>query len=208
MTDNRNTILAIILSGLVLIGWQYFFAIPQEKARQEQLASQQAAKRAATRGIMLGATIRPLLPHWSAGLGTVVMEGDAARAVRADAEALTRALGHLVRNALEASPRGTPVRVRLDEDGDEARVHVIDAGQGMSADFLRTELFRPFSSTKSNGFGLGAHEARLLVQAMGGQLDVESAPGAGTHFTIRLPFADRLGESAPDAPPMSTRRAG
>ena len=42
MNDNKNTILAIVLSALVLIGWQYFFAGPQEKARQEQQAQQQA----------------------------------------------------------------------------------------------------------------------------------------------------------------------
>ena len=41
MTDSKNTILAIVLSAIVLIVWQYFFAIPQEKARQEQLAQQQ-----------------------------------------------------------------------------------------------------------------------------------------------------------------------
>src|SRR5690349_18021442 len=41
MTDNKNTILAIVLSALVLLGWQYFFAAPQEKARQEQLQAQQ-----------------------------------------------------------------------------------------------------------------------------------------------------------------------
>ena len=44
MTDNKNTILAIVLSALVLIGWQYFFAMPQEKARQEQLQAQQQAQ--------------------------------------------------------------------------------------------------------------------------------------------------------------------
>ncbi len=45
MTDNKNTILAIVLSALVLLGWQYFFAVPQEKARQEQLQSQQQAQK-------------------------------------------------------------------------------------------------------------------------------------------------------------------
>jgi YidC/Oxa1 family membrane protein insertase len=47
MTDNKNTILAIVLSALVLIGWQYFFAIPQEKAKQEQLQAQQQAQQQA-----------------------------------------------------------------------------------------------------------------------------------------------------------------
>ena len=45
MTDNKNTILAIVLSALVLIGWQYFCAIPQEKAKQEQLQAQQQAQK-------------------------------------------------------------------------------------------------------------------------------------------------------------------
>jgi YidC/Oxa1 family membrane protein insertase len=45
MTDNKNTILAIALSALVLLGWQYFFAVPQEKARQEQLQAQQQSQK-------------------------------------------------------------------------------------------------------------------------------------------------------------------
>ncbi|MGC2825024.1 MAG: membrane protein insertase YidC [Pseudolabrys sp.] len=48
MTDNKNTILAIVLSALVLLGWQYFFAVPQEKARQEQLQAQQKKQNAPT----------------------------------------------------------------------------------------------------------------------------------------------------------------
>ncbi|HEY6862190.1 MAG TPA: membrane protein insertase YidC [Pseudolabrys sp.] len=48
MTDNKNTILAIVLSALVLLGWQYFFAVPQEKARQEQLQGQQQKQSAPT----------------------------------------------------------------------------------------------------------------------------------------------------------------
>jgi signal transduction histidine kinase len=66
---------------------------------------------------------------------------------------------------------------------------VTDQGCGMSAEFIRDELFRPFSSTKAGGFGLGVHEVRLLVTAMGGTLAVESTPGKGTCFTICLPFA-------------------
>lgn len=48
MTDNKNTILAVVLSALVLLGWQYFFAVPQEKARQEQLQGQQQKQSAPT----------------------------------------------------------------------------------------------------------------------------------------------------------------
>jgi len=172
----------------------------------QRLGRPDAGARAAGGAILLDETLRPQAPRWGAGLGRVELEGTVARPVRADADALVRAIGHLVRNALDASPAGTPVRLRLEEGADAALIHVIDEGPGMSAAFVRDQLFRPFSSTKSNGFGLGAHEARLLVQAMGGALEVESVPGAGTRFTIRLPFAARLG--TPEARPSSLRRTG
>jgi len=59
MTDNKNTILAIALSALVLLGWQYFFAVPQEKARQEQLQTQQQKQIAPTPA---GQTAQPPAP--------------------------------------------------------------------------------------------------------------------------------------------------
>jgi signal transduction histidine kinase len=69
---------------------------------------------------------------------------------------------------------------------------VEDQGCGMSADFVAGRLFLPFASTKEGGFGIGAHEARALVEAMGGRLDVRSRPGAGSCFTIRLRQAEAL----------------
>jgi signal transduction histidine kinase len=59
----------------------------------------------------------------------------------------------------------------------------------MSAEFIRTRLFQPFASTKDAGFGIGAFEARSLVAAIGGRLEVESREGEGTRFTIYLPAA-------------------
>ena len=60
----------------------------------------------------------------------------------------------------------------------------------MDGEFIRNRLFHPFTSTKADGFGLGAFEARSLVNAMGGRLSVESAPGKGSEFSILLPAAD------------------
>ena len=68
-------------------------------------------------------------------------------------------------------------------------VEVIDSGVGMSSEFVRSKLFKPFVSTKHSGFGIGAYEARELIRAMGGRLDVESREGLGTRFAIRLPLA-------------------
>ena len=68
----------------------------------------------------------------------------------------------------------------------DAVIEVVDDGPGMDSRFVREELFRPFRSTKSGGFGIGAFECREHVRDMGGTLDVESVPGAGTTFRITL----------------------
>lgn len=169
----------------------------QRLARPGPMAAGKAA------GLMLGPLVRALAPRWSAQAGSIVVEGETAPLVHADADGLARALDHLVRNALEASPPDSPVRVCLEADDSEARIHVIDQGEGMSAAFIADQLFHPFSSTKAGGFGLGAHEARLLVQAMGGHLAVESVPNQGTRFTIHLPLAEGSA-----VPAESTRKAG
>ena len=59
----------------------------------------------------------------------------------------------------------------------------------MSADFVCTRLFKPFNSSKPGGFGIGAFEARELVRAMGGRLEVDSREGLGTRFRLRLPLS-------------------
>ncbi|WP_423142460.1 XrtA/PEP-CTERM system histidine kinase PrsK [Parablastomonas sp. CN1-191] len=110
-------------------------------------------------------------------------------AVMALPDPLEQALAHLVRNAIDASTAGTPVFVSVAAEPLHAAIDVIDGGIGMSADFVRHGLFKPFVSSKPGGFGLGAYEARELVRAMGGSLDVESREGVGTRFTIRLPRA-------------------
>jgi putative PEP-CTERM system histidine kinase len=107
-----------------------------------------------------------------------------------DAELLEQVLRHLVQNAIEASPDDSPVFVRVAREGLNAVIEVVDAGIGMSAEFVRTRLFKPFDSTKQGGFGIGAYEARELVKAMQGRIDVESREGMGTRFTIRLPLAE------------------
>ena len=108
----------------------------------------------------------------------------------ADPAGLEQALGHLVQNAIEASDGRAPIVVRSFESGGDVAIEVIDQGQGMSAEFVRTRLFQPFASTKESGFGIGAYEARTLILAMGGRLEVESRAGEGTRFTLFLAGAD------------------
>jgi putative PEP-CTERM system histidine kinase len=117
--------------------------------------------------------------------------------VRADPLRLEQAIAHVVQNAIEASPADMPVTLCVGREGAFASVEIIDRGNGMSAEFVRGDLFRPFASTKPNGFGIGAYEARALALSMGGRLDVESAPGRGSRFVFILPAAaNRLTEQA------------
>ncbi|WP_370309586.1 XrtA/PEP-CTERM system histidine kinase PrsK [Sphingobium abikonense] len=96
---------------------------------------------------------------------------------------------HLVQNAIDASPPDRPVVIRLGRADDMARIDIIDQGSGMSAEYIRRELFKPFASSKAGGFGLGAFEARALAQAMGGRIMVESQAGVGSRFSLFLPLA-------------------
>lgn len=110
--------------------------------------------------------------------------------VSADDELLEQVLLHLVQNAIDASPAASPVFVRVAREGLQGTIEVVDSGIGMSAEFVRSRLFKPFNSTKQGGFGIGAYEARELVRAMQGRIDVESREGLGTRFVIRLPLAE------------------
>lgn len=109
--------------------------------------------------------------------------------VSARREALEQVLVHLVQNAIDASGPESPVFVNVVSDGLNGRIEVIDQGQGMSAEFVRTRLFKPFVSSKQGGFGIGAFEARELVRAMHGRLEVESREGLGSRFVIKLPLS-------------------
>jgi putative PEP-CTERM system histidine kinase len=125
----------------------------------------------------------------------VTLFGDASASAMVDATALEQAVGHLVQNALDASS-AEPVVVRVSGDEEHVSIAIVDKGIGMDGDFVRNRLFEPFASTKPGGFGIGAFEARSLITAMGGRLSVDSRPGRGTTFTITLPAAPAVNESA------------
>ena len=109
--------------------------------------------------------------------------------VLADPARVEQIVIHLLQNAIDASGPDSAVELRLSAEVENAVLDVVDQGRGMTAEFIRRELFKPFSSSKAGGFGIGAFEARALAQAMGGRIDVESKPGAGSRFTLRLPLA-------------------
>jgi putative PEP-CTERM system histidine kinase len=116
-----------------------------------------------------------------------------ARGLRAQGheDRLERVVGHLVQNALDAVPtEGGRVEVRAFEDDAFAVIEVSDNGVGMTPEFIRDRLFRPFQTTKTHGMGIGVYESFQYVSAIGGRLQVESASDAGTTFRVLLPRGD------------------
>ena len=105
-----------------------------------------------------------------------------------DAEQIEQLFLHLVQNAIDASAPDAPIGITIGCGEGEVIVRVEDQGQGMSARFVRHELFQPFRSTKPDGFGIGAYEAREIARAHGGRLEVASREDEGTVFTVALPL--------------------
>ena len=126
--------------------------------------------------------------------------------IEADPERLTMMVEHVIRNAQDATPESGAVTVEVaieggaGEGGDPADtstlavpaavLSVTDTGSGMTREFIQERLFKPFDTTKgSKGMGIGAYQVREVARELGGDVDVESSPGAGTTFTIVLPAA-------------------
>jgi len=100
---------------------------------------------------------------------------------------LEHVIGHLVQNALDATSQGGSVTVKLHEDGAFAMIDVKDTGTGMSSEFIRDRLFKPFETTKTAGMGIGVYESSQYVAGLGGQILVDSEPGHGTRVRVLLP---------------------
>jgi putative PEP-CTERM system histidine kinase len=110
--------------------------------------------------------------------------------VEADPERLAMVIEHVVRNGQDATPEDGSVSVSIRPDSGWATLRIEDSGAGMSADFVRDRLFRPFDTTKgSKGMGIGAYQVREYVNSLGGRVAVHSEPGSGTRVDLHFPLA-------------------
>ena len=111
--------------------------------------------------------------------------------ILADKDRCGAIIGHLIRNAQDATPADGRIIVRLFKRDRKAIIEVQDTGAGMDKDFIRDRLFRPFDSTKGKaGMGIGVYEARDYIHRLGGDLEVISRPGEGSTFRIHLSISD------------------
>jgi putative PEP-CTERM system histidine kinase len=112
-------------------------------------------------------------------------------ATRGHEERLERVLGHLVQNALDATPPEGRVWLQVFRFSGQVQIEVGDTGSGMSEEFVQTRLFKPFASTKASGMGVGSYESFQYVRELGGSIKVQSQPGEGTVIDVFLPLFDR-----------------
>lgn len=106
-----------------------------------------------------------------------------------DAERFANVIFHLVDNAQQATPEQGSVMLTLDCDDQTMTLEITDTGCGMSEEFIRERLFKPFDTTKGNaGMGIGAYDAQNFIVQNGGRLTVQSKLAIGSTFTIRLPL--------------------
>jgi two-component system phosphate regulon sensor histidine kinase PhoR len=111
--------------------------------------------------------------------------------VNADEAGLRTILDNLLDNAIKYTPSGGRVSVRWEADGDAGRIEVADTGVGIPEEHL-SRIFERFyrvdraRSRELGGTGLGLSIVKHLTHVFGGRIDVESTPGVGSKFTVRL----------------------
>jgi putative PEP-CTERM system histidine kinase len=139
------------------------------------------------------------------GLG-VALDLRADRSVAGDRSMLQRVFENLITNGVEAMPEGGTLALATHvagEDPPRVCISVHDTGVGMTEEFLRDRLFRPFATSKRRGLGLGLYQCRSIVRAHGGEITVESRPGEGSTFRILLPAGEPMAQVEPAAPPVA-----
>ena len=110
--------------------------------------------------------------------------------VKADKAQLLAILGHLVQNAQDATDDEGRISISQKRSTEGVVIKIEDTGSGMSEDFIKNNLFKPFKTTKgTKGMGIGVYEAREIILALGGRIEVSSQLDVGTCFKLTIPAA-------------------
>ncbi len=105
-----------------------------------------------------------------------------------DREQFAKVITNLVLNAREAASANGRLTLSTSRSGAWAVLEAADNGRGIPPEFLSRSLFRPFQTTKKNGLGIGMFQSKMIIEAHGGRITVESTVGQGTTFRIFLPL--------------------
>jgi putative PEP-CTERM system histidine kinase len=160
-----------------------------EKMRQLMLQLREGAAPAGPQhGVPLGEIAQRIARSRAAQGRCIEVETVEPVMARGHPDRIERVIGHAVQNGIDATDPSGRVWVRIDREGGRARVVVGDDGRGMSEEFIRERLFKPFQTTKQSGMGIGAYESFQYIRELGGDIRVESRVGAGTTLTMLLPL--------------------
>ncbi|MEO9945840.1 MAG: XrtA/PEP-CTERM system histidine kinase PrsK [Paraglaciecola sp.] len=172
-----------------------FETLHHTKARMDkmlrQLTEKNTPKESGESLIFLSESIGDVIEKKCAAyLPTPCIKVDNEKPVVLDNDKFSNVMYHLISNAQQATDDNGTVEVVIEISADERYmlIKIIDTGSGMSENFIRTRLFKPFDTTKGNaGMGIGAFDAKAYLDKLGGQLLVDSELNVGTTFTLRIP---------------------
>jgi putative PEP-CTERM system histidine kinase len=134
--------------------------------------------------------VRRVCSAKSASRVRIALESSPGAMVIGHEQRLERVIGHLVQNAIDASSPDRSVTVRVESAGRFIGIVVDDEGPGMTPEFIRDRLFKPFETTKQAGMGIGVYESAQYVNGLGGEIHIDSRPGQGTRVSVRIPCAE------------------
>jgi putative PEP-CTERM system histidine kinase len=120
--------------------------------------------------------------------GIIVKKFALQKKMIADSEQIGKVLTNLILNANEALKEGGEIRVETRQENGWAVLSVTDTGCGIAKEFMERSLFRPFKTTKKQGMGIGLFHSKMIVEAHGGRIEVESGENRGTTFRVMLPM--------------------
>jgi putative PEP-CTERM system histidine kinase len=132
---------------------------------------------------------RSIINTWQAPENTEFITNFESESIaKIDREQLGKVLLNLIINASEAMEDGGRIEVSTTVNEKYALLSVCDNGCGMSQEFIKKKLFRPFQTTKQRGLGIGMFQSKMIVDAHGGRFEVESEEGMGSTFRVLLPI--------------------
>jgi len=152
-----------------------------------QLRNKQVAE-SAKKHVNVNQLIEKMVTQRNVDLPKVTVEVAEKIEIHIEEDTLHSVLNHLVQNAQEATSNDGWVKVRASLLESDLHIAVLDNGSGMSANFIKHRLFKPFDTTKGNaGMGIGVYEAKQFVEALGGSMQVTSFEGEGSIFHLTIP---------------------
>jgi PAS domain S-box-containing protein len=131
------------------------------------------------------------------GVRVEIESADPLPSIRVDRGQIRQAFFNLIKNAVEAMPGGGVLHLSLSSDDRMVAITFRDTGSGIQPETL-SRIFDPYYTTKAGGSGLGMMIVQRVLRDHGGELDIRSEPGRGTHLTLFLPREDRLVRLLPE----------